>query len=347
MAHDIRDIAKSRLVNQMLVGQKLDSPKEVVDWMGAVQAQDYKMFLWAIGIRMRKPDRQSIVDAVNRGEIVRLHLNRATWQVVAAEDAGWMTQLYKDRNKKIAFNYYRNSIDDKLLCRCYDAFLEMLDGGKSLNREELMQGFKERGIECDKDFLMHLLRIAEAEGLICGGNIEGRIHTYALLENRIPKQTEVSKEEALMLLARKYFRSHAPATLVDYRWWSGLTAGECNLGISLLDNELDSFVVGGEEYYIHKDNPTGRMNNSSVLFLPPYDEILLGYKNRTAVLAAQHARFAHNNSGIFYPVILHKGRIVGNWNMAKKLTYSFFDNDSAPDDFAAEKGAAQLLEFWR
>ena len=38
-----------RLSCQQLVDPRFDSPEEVVDWMGMVQAQDYSHFRWAIG----------------------------------------------------------------------------------------------------------------------------------------------------------------------------------------------------------------------------------------------------------------------------------------------------------
>ena len=41
------DIPKLRLLNQQLANPLFHSPKELVSWMGAVQAQDYAMAKWA------------------------------------------------------------------------------------------------------------------------------------------------------------------------------------------------------------------------------------------------------------------------------------------------------------
>ncbi|MCD8072362.1 MAG: winged helix DNA-binding domain-containing protein [Alistipes sp.] len=46
---------------------------------------------------------------------------------------------------------------------------------------------------------------------------------------------------------------------------------------------------------------------------PPYDEYLISYKDRSDALEERHKSFTHNNWGIFHPVILHNGRITGNW----------------------------------
>ena len=47
------DIARLRLHNQRIAGDKFERPADVVSWLGAVQAQDYLGALWAVGLRMR------------------------------------------------------------------------------------------------------------------------------------------------------------------------------------------------------------------------------------------------------------------------------------------------------
>ena len=43
------------------------------------------------------------------------------------------------------------------------------------------------------------------------------------------------------------------------------------------------------------------------------------------VLAAEHRHRAHNNSGIFQPIIVHDGRVCGNWKpFSKSLQYEIF-----------------------
>ena len=48
----LSDIPNIRLHSQQIAGTKLKTPKEVVSWMGAMQAQDYQMAKWAIGARL-------------------------------------------------------------------------------------------------------------------------------------------------------------------------------------------------------------------------------------------------------------------------------------------------------
>lgn len=87
------NIPALRLLNQQLLNPQFRTPKELVSWMGAVQAQDYTMAKWAVGMRLKKAALQSIEKALHEGEIFRIHVMRPTWHLIAAEDVRWMLKL--------------------------------------------------------------------------------------------------------------------------------------------------------------------------------------------------------------------------------------------------------------
>ena len=82
-----------RLRSQQLARPEFKDPKDLVSWMGAVQAQEYRMVKWALGIRLKSATLQTINDAYQRGNILRTHVMRPTWHLVAAEDIRWMLKL--------------------------------------------------------------------------------------------------------------------------------------------------------------------------------------------------------------------------------------------------------------
>ena len=110
---------------------------------------------------------------------------------------------------------------------------------------------------------------AEVEGIVCSGECRGRQHTYALLDERVPPTPELTKEEALARLATAYFRSHAPATLQDFSWWSGLPLTEARQSISLIEPELMSEQWNSQTWYIH--DPAGHLERrpATCTFFPP------------------------------------------------------------------------------
>lgn len=57
-----------RLHSQQLANPDFDSPKDLVSWMGAIQAQDYTMSKWAVGIRLKSGTLQMVNEALQKGE---------------------------------------------------------------------------------------------------------------------------------------------------------------------------------------------------------------------------------------------------------------------------------------
>src|SRR4051794_16145940 len=88
-----RDLLSMRLFNQQIAETSFTSPNEIVGWLGAMQAQEYHMAKWAIGLRLPEINNAGVEDALNCGSILRTHLLRPTWHFVTAEDIAWMLQL--------------------------------------------------------------------------------------------------------------------------------------------------------------------------------------------------------------------------------------------------------------
>lgn len=239
-----------------------------------------------------------------------------------------------------AFDSYAKSRGLDITSKHYDRgsslIVKMLEGNKSLTRQEIEAELIRAGMiraDNEEDLLSvkYIVSIAEIEGIICSGVDKGKKTTYALLDERVPPTRELHKEEALALLAGRYFRSHSPASLNDFIWWSGLTTTEARQAIGLIDSELitdrfDYRILYVHDSYKDTDAPVGNMLH----LLPSFDEYLISYKDRTTVMEKVHHPKAFNNWGTFYPVVLHKGKIVGNWNKSVKkgqltIETSFFD----------------------
>ena len=177
-----------RMLNQQLLSPLYERPEGIVAWQGAMQAQDYNYFRWAIGIRQRIPQIAQLQAAFAKAELLRLHLLRCTVQVVSQTDIGWLL----------------------------------------------------------------------------------------------------------------------PFDCPDYA--------------------------------------------RKVLLLPPYDEYLIGYKSRWVALEKKHTAKAHNNFGIFKPVILHEGRVVGNWKASidkqgANLITELFAEKSKVKQQSLQDAINQFVEF--
>ena len=94
------NIPNIRLLNQQLLNPLFREPKELVSWMGAMQAQNYSMVKWAVGMRLKSATIQTVEKALREGEILRTHVMRPTWHLVAAEEDRKSTRLNSSHIQK-------------------------------------------------------------------------------------------------------------------------------------------------------------------------------------------------------------------------------------------------------
>lgn len=325
-------ITDIRLACHQLAEPEFEHPADLIAWMGAVQAQDYAMSKWAVGMRLKQPVLRQVDDALAKGEIVRTHIMRPTWHYVAGKDLCWIRQLTGPRVKKAIDSWIKGSgldISEDLYTKCNDLIGKMLSGRCCLTREEIAKELERNGVLTADDRVRRYLLRAEMEGIVCSGADKAGKPTYALLDEQVAPVAALHREEALARLALCYFRSHSPATIKDFVWWSGLTATEAKQAVGLIDNLLITEHFADQEFLNYTSSRS--IETGSILhFMPSYDEYLIAYKDRTSVMATSYHPKAFNRYGIFYPVILYNGRIVGNWNKTTRngkmvITTSFFN----------------------
>lgn len=324
-------IENIRMQSQQLASPAFEHPKALVSWMGAIQAQDYPMSKWALGARLQSGTLQTVDEALKRGEILRTHVLRPTWHFVAAGDIRWMLKLSAGRIKSAYISYakmLKSDITEKQYGQFNDLVVKILEGNKSLTKQEIEAEVNQRGLKTEEHLIERLIGNSEIDGVICSGVDKGGKPTYALLDERVPQVAEIHKEEALARLASRYFQSHSPATLADFSWWSGLSLTEARQAIGLIKSEL---ITGSDNLFVHElYKKIAPLQNDILHLLPSFDEYLISYKDRTAVLDLEHHPKAFNRFGTFYPVILHNGKVVGNWNKSVKkgqvvIETTFFD----------------------
>ena len=319
MSINFSDITSIRLLNQQIALSGFKTAKELVGWMGAMQAQDYNQAKWAIGSRLPHITEEQIESAFNQGEIIRTHLMRPTWHFVSADDIYWLLELTAKQIKSTTKSRHRDlGLTENDLKKSKEVFIKSLEGNRSLTREELGDQLNRAGINTFEQRLPHILMEAEIDGIICSGGIQGKKQTYAMLAERVPAKKTFSKDEALAILAKKYFTSHGPASLSDFIWWSGLPVSDARKALDMNKSNLISATLENETYWYAEPVSVTSPLSDSVYLLPAFDEYLISYKNRSAAITADHHKKAISNNGIFWPVIVVNGQISGVWKRTLK-----------------------------
>ena len=284
--------------------------------MGAMQAQDYPMAKWAIGVRLPGSTDQTLEAAIANADIIRTHLLRPTWHFVSAEDVYWLLDLTAAQIKAAQSSRDRQLELTEAVYTKSNAIIEKtLSSRGHLPREELIIVLNKAGIATDQNRASHLLARAELEKIICSGTTRNGKTTYALLSERVRKTRQLSREETLAELARRYFTSRCPATVQDFAWWSGLPARDANHALELVKSAFSPDMIDGRTYWFPPDFTIPQKALNLVHILPTYDEFIISYANRTAFIPANldlHMKEI-SDRGVFRPIIVIKGQVVGIW----------------------------------
>lgn len=313
------NIGRYRLASQGIINPSFTQPSDVVAWLGALQAQDYAGALWSVGLRMPKATLKAIEQAIADRTIVRTWPMRGTLHFVAAQDVRWLLKLLTPRMIAQSAGRYRQlELDEAIFARSQELFARALEGGKQLTRDEMYQVLEQAGIPTAGQRGYHFLVRAAQDGLICFGPPSGKQQTFVLLDEWIPPTKPFARDEALAELTKRYFTSHGPATLQDLMRWAGITASDAKIGLALVGEALQQETVEGQVYWVgptvpHLDNET------DAYLLPGFDEYLLGYSDRSAVLDPVYAqRICPGGNGVFNPTIVMDGQVVGTWKRVLK-----------------------------
>jgi hypothetical protein len=308
-------IALSRLHNQYLLNSPLQRPADVVRALVAVQAQDFALSKWGLGLRFHGATDALVEQAFTDGAILRTHVLRPTWHFVAPADIHWLLALTAPRVHALNRPYYRKlELDDTMLQRLHGILIEALQGGNFLTRDELRNVLAAQAIHTTDQLRMsYILMHAELEGVICSGPRRGKQFTYALLQERVPQVRTLEREEAVMELARRYFQSRGPATVHDFAKWSGLTVAEARGGLAGVKAQFQEEVIDGQTYWFA---PSGILNggqDTPTYLLSIYDEYISGYKDRSAIVDAENAARLVTLGNDLTAVVVVNGRIIGTW----------------------------------
>jgi hypothetical protein len=310
------DIARMRLCSQRIAAPRLERAADVVAALGAVQAQDYRGGLWGIALRTRDAGMADVEQAVVDKHIVRTWPMRYTLHFVPAPDVRWMLALTGPRAVTKAAGRHRTLELDAPTFRKARRIVERALGKQHIiTRAEFYAVLARGGVDPSGQRGPHILGQLAHDGVVCFGPRDGAQQTIVLLDDWLPDTRSLNREEALTTIARRYFESHGPATDRDFAWWTGLTLTEARRGIEAAAPDLAVMPVGDTRLWLSRNVPqAGAASSPDVHLLPPWDEYLVGYTDRSHLLADDHASdWDPGNRGLITPTIIIDGRVAGTW----------------------------------
>ena len=314
------NIPLQRLASQQIARHPFKRPAELVAHLGAIQAQDYPGAKWSIGLRLPGATEAEVDRAIADKSIVRTWPMRGTLHFVASADIHWMRALLTPRIiAGSARRHQQLELSVAIFAKCEKILLKALRGGKQLSREAMCALLEKNGIPASGPRAYHIPWRLAQEGVLCFGAHEGKQPTFTLLDEWAPATKSRDRDESLAELTKRYFMGHGPATLRDFVWWSGLKMSDAKAGMAMVASKLAQEKMGNETYWMSRDLPALPGHSPTAYLLPGFDEYLLGYTDRSAVLDPKHAqKICPGSNGMFIPTMVIDGRVAGTWKRAFK-----------------------------
>jgi hypothetical protein len=304
------EVGLLRLAAQWLAGPGAASPVEAVRRLGAVQAQDFPGAVTSVALRTAVRRRKDVEVAMDDGAIVRTWPMRGTLHLLAADDLRWMLELLASRALTAqTARWAQLGLTESDAERARDLVAAALAGGGRMRRADLLTTIDDGGVSTTGQRGYHLLGYLARTGTVCLGPTDGAgDQLFVLIDDWVPAGPRPAREEALGELALRFFLGHGPATVHDL----------ARAGLAVVRPQLAALDVDGVEHLLDPEVPdrlaAGRAEAEDVVLLPGFDEFVLGYRDRSTILAAEFAeRIVPGNNGMFRPTVVLGGQVIGTW----------------------------------
>lgn len=145
-------------------------------------------------------------------------------------------------------------------------------------------------------------------GMLAG--VPGNRKEYLLPRTEAPWP---GREEAREEMLRTYFRHFGPATRADCRYFFGRwRSAEIDPLLDRVLPALTETVIGGKKYY-SADAPVPDGVIPDCVLVPGFDQLVLGYRDRSRMIDEKHLRKLTNISGIVAPSVIVRERMRAKW----------------------------------
>lgn len=319
-----------------------------------MQAQDLASALWSLGVRLPGSTQDDITAALENSEALRTWPMRGTVHFVPPRDAKWMLTLMGARPLASAAKRRQFlGISDAQAQRAVDALRAALAGGKRFTRTECLAALNDAGVNTANQASYHLLWYVSQLGITCIAPNVGKEQTFVLLDEYVPDPHTPERDEALGIVALRYVRGHGPVTVKEMARWTGLGVRDCRTAVAVAGDALVEVPTDDGPMLVAAallDTPaalTGAApdHGGQHLALPGFDEYMLGYGDRSLMLAPAHFQaVVPGNNGVFRSTLVRDGRVMGTWKRTMRAKACVVDAVDLRVDGAA-LGATSRAAF--
>jgi hypothetical protein len=304
------------------------------------------------------------------GGLVKMRTCRRTLHIYPLADAAAAhVATLRQRLGACAATVRRLGHDPAVLARLAEPIRDALTGGPLGHRrlEEHLLATWPR-IRAARDVRVQLARLAVKwlweSGELTYRNTADSLHRerrefhLTTAEHPTLLSNRVTPAQATVTLLRRYLAAFGPASMKDFRWWSGLTQGDIAPAVTALEDELlpvrldgrpdTLWVLAEHEAALRGAEP---LPATHVGLLAYEDPSLKGYfATRYRYVDDHHRATLFNSIGEVHASIAVAGRCVGTWRFDRRtrtIEHRLFADPGPAVRRTLDGRLAQMTEFLR
>ncbi|MGN6244997.1 MAG: winged helix DNA-binding domain-containing protein [Motilibacteraceae bacterium] len=316
----------TELLTGLLAGQRLlghgpeRDPVALVEQVGGINSQAARALQLGLAARGLTGPVTACDAALDAHALVRANLTRGTLRTLSAADyRAWRPAL-----QPVLERVTRGFLGRRLAAMPVEAVLEQarqLLGREPLTRADLGRALAvafpdhagQDGAGKDLAFAARMLLPVLQEP--AAGHWEPERRPRYLLAEQVLGELDDSPEArqaGLASLLRRYLGAFGPATVADFRAWSGVTGLSTKAARELVP-EAEERDLGGTAYLVLPADTVPPDDRPPVLLLPPFDDVLFGHADRERVATREQLERLVPPAVEMPGIMLVDGRAAGRW----------------------------------
>jgi DNA glycosylase AlkZ-like len=299
-----RELNRALLARQLLLDRaRLPIPR-ALERIAGLQAQYAPAMYLGLWSRVEGLERDALTRALERRSVIQATLMRATIHLVSKRDYWPLAVAIRDPRRSWWERVHPNQPRDMpAAARRLRRFLA--DGPRRRKEiEELLGRERARGV----GLYLDLVRVPPS-----GTWEQRRADLYATAEDWVGREN-VSREEGLTLLVRRYLAAFGPAPKTDIADWAMLSVGDVESGLERVKLRRFRDENGKELLDLPRAPLPPPDTPAPPRFLPAWDATLLVHARRTQIVPEEYRSVVFNvKTPHSVSTFLVDGQVAGTW----------------------------------
>ena len=305
-----RALNRALLARQMLLRREKVKPLAAIERLAGLQAQLPRPPFIGLWTRLEGFRREDLVRLIERGDVVRATMFRATLHLMSRRDyVKFRTAIQPALSWGMAAVLKGRAGFDVagLLAGAAEFFRE----GRTF--DEFRDHLLSRDPECDARAIayavrLHLPLVNVAAETKWGYPAGAPFASFDAVE------AEAASEDLVL----RYLGAFGPASINDMQIWSSLR-GLRDVFETLRPKLMTFRDENGKELFDLRKAPRPDEETAApVRFLPEYDNLVLGHADRTRIVAEEHRKRMIGPNLTVPPAFLIDGFVAGTWKIERK-----------------------------